>query len=61
MIEIGETVLYRGESFKVLGYAASEDINGDKLIEIAWNNYQISPTGYLAVPAGELSELPDTI
>ena len=50
MIEIGDNVLYGRDTFKVLGFAASEDSSGKKLVELTWNNYNVSPTGYLAVP-----------
>jgi hypothetical protein len=48
--KIGSTVNYKGKEFKVLGYAARVDENQNKWIEIAWNNYNVSPSGYLAVP-----------
>lgn len=53
--EVGDKVVWLGEKYKVLGYAASKNAKGVPLIEIAWNNYRISPTGYLAVPEAELS------
>jgi hypothetical protein len=54
IIVVGSTVEYQGKEYTVLGYAASEDDKGRKLIEIAWNDYAVSPTGYLAVPRDEL-------
>lgn len=45
---VGDTVTWLGEEYEVLGYAASRDANGTPLIEIAWDNYAVSPTGYLA-------------
>ena len=56
-MEIGWRVEYQGKSYRVLGFAASEDDNGQKLVEIAWNDYGASPTGYLAVPRDELKVL----
>lgn len=57
VIGIGWTVEYEGRQFEVLGYAASTDDDGAKLIEIAWNDYSVSPTGYLAVPRKHLKVL----
>lgn len=54
IIGIGWTVEYEGRQYTTLGYAASEDDDGAKLIEIAWNDYTASPTGYLAVPRKDL-------
>lgn len=53
-IRVGDRVIYQGETYEVLGFAASEDSEGNKLIEIAWNDYELSPTGYLAVPKNDL-------
>lgn len=50
MFKVGDKVEYKGDHFIVLGFAASEDEKGKKLIEISWNDYGHSPTGYLAVP-----------
>jgi len=54
IILIGWTVEYEGREYRVLGYAASVDEKGARLIEIAWSDYSASPTGYLAVPREEL-------
>ena len=48
-ISLGDTVIYRDKKYKVLGYATSVDDDGFPMIEIAWNDYSISKTGYLAV------------
>ena len=50
IIAVGWTVEYEGRQYEVLGYAASLDAEGTRLIEIAWSDYTASPTGYLAVP-----------
>jgi hypothetical protein len=54
VMEIGDEVIYKDRRYEVLGYAASEDDQGNKLIEIAWDDYNISPTGYLAVKKSDL-------
>ncbi len=54
IIAIGWEVEYEGKKYTVLGYTASEDEDGAKLIEIAWDDYNVSPTGYLAVPRKDL-------
>jgi hypothetical protein len=48
-LEIGQSVIFEDRKFTILGFAASKDINGNPLIEIAWNDFSVSPTGYLAV------------
>lgn len=48
-MNIGDTVLYEGKQYEVLGFAATEDNNRFPMVEIAWDNYEISSTGYLAV------------
>lgn len=60
-MKVGDNVIYEGREYKVLGFAASEDSQGQKLVEIAWDDYQVSPTsGYLAVPRANLYELEST-
>lgn len=53
-MSIGQKVIYRGREYTVLGYAASNDELGLKLIEIAWSDYSLSATGYLAVARSQL-------
>lgn len=57
VIGIGWDVEYEGRKYTVLGYAASTDEDGARLIEIAWSDYTASPTGYLAVPRKDLKVL----
>lgn len=57
IIGIGWKVEYEGREHEVLGYAASVDEDGARLIEIAWSDYSVSPTGYLAVPRKNLKVL----
>lgn len=52
--KVGDTVLYNGRPYKALGYAAKCDANGTPYIEIAWNDYSLSLSGYMAVPICEL-------
>ena len=54
IIGIGWEVEFEGKKFTVLGYAAAEDEDGTKMIEIAWDDFSVSPTGYLAVPRKSL-------
>ena len=49
-MEIGTIVIYKEKEYKVLGHAAREDQDGNPFIEIAWNNQELSLTGYFAVP-----------
>jgi len=56
-IAIGDKVFYKGEVYEVLGFSASEDVNGNKMVEIAWSDYKLSPTGYLAIAKSELQTL----
>jgi len=53
-MNVGNIVKYKNKNFQILGYAASEDGHGNKLVEIAWDNYEVSTTGYLAVPEADL-------
>jgi len=53
-LKVGDIVIFRGVRYPVLGFAASEDLNGKKLVEIAWDNYELSPSGYLAIPRAYL-------
>lgn len=48
-VSIGDDVVYGLSEYKVLGFAASLDEHGRPLVELAWDNYGVSPTGYLAV------------
>lgn len=59
-MKVGQDVIYEGKEYKVCGFAASEDNQGQKLVEIAWDNYAASPTGYLAVPRANLYVLEST-
>jgi len=56
-IDIGDKVNCDGKEYTVLGFAASEDDDGFPLIEIAWNDQDASPTGYLAVPRSDLIKM----
>ena len=53
---IGSKVVYEKKVYNVLGYAASKDEDKNNLIEIAWNDYELSPTGYLAVAVSLLEQ-----
>jgi hypothetical protein len=52
--KVGDIVTLEGQTFTVLGHAASVDSKGRELIEIAWGDLSASPTGYLAVSQDEL-------
>lgn len=60
-LKIGEPVRYKGKVYSVLGFAASTDSKGRKLIEIAWNDFDASITGYLAVERAALMRVPKGI
>lgn len=57
--KIGQLVKFEHKVLPVLGFAESEDEDGNKLVELAWNDDALSPTGYLAVPQDELEPLDD--
>lgn len=60
-LKIGEAVRYKGKVYTVLGFSASVDSKGRKLVEIAWNDYNASITGYLAVERAALMRVPKGI
>ena len=47
--KIGQLIVFEGKTYKILGYSSSIDDDGDPLLEIAWDDYRLSPTGYIAV------------
>jgi hypothetical protein len=54
--KVGDKVIFEGKILTVLGFAASTDEDGVPFVEIAWDDYELSPiSGYLGVSQKELS------
>jgi len=54
---IGDKVEFKRKEYRVLGFAAATDGAGHRLIEIAWNDFELSHTGYFAVSAIHLIKM----
>ena len=53
-VEPGDKVAWKNKEYKVLGFSTEKDSYGRPLVVISWDSYDISPTGYVAVPQFEL-------
>lgn len=53
-ISIGQKVVFEDKAYEVLGYAARTDELGVPFLELAWTDYTVSPSGYLAVPEASI-------
>lgn len=56
-IKVGEVVYFEGKKYTVLGFAQTPDKDGRPFIELTWNDFLVSPTGYLAVPRYKLERV----